>query len=220
MQSGWSSWRTDAQTGGDEAKKLEFRRALVWNHGHRNKTFEAQPGGNMRQNAGKEAVGRPTTVKRWTKTCLEYNAGKCIAQAEHPTHLHICSYCLSAAGRQCAHQERFGHRQIYDEASENDKAIKKLLQGGSSHANNPHNLMMNMNSNRIVHLDIKQASSLKEPPEKFLSPCGCGYLEKMGSHSPKMSVATLPHDGSKFICRVGSSQTSHGSNSPQLMPWR
>ena len=37
---------------------------------------------------------------------------------------HICAYCLSAAWRQCTHQERFCHRKVYDEAVKNGDAAK------------------------------------------------------------------------------------------------
>ena len=59
---------------GDEVKKLEFRRALVWNkaiEGHTTKTVKTQLGGNTRQQAGKEATGRPTTAKPGIKACAQ-----------------------------------------------------------------------------------------------------------------------------------------------------
>ena len=84
LENGRADW-------GDEAKKLEFQRALVWNkaiEGHTTKTFKTQPTGNTLQKVGKEATGRPTTAKPGTKACAPYNAGsamhKLITQ-------HICT---------------------------------------------------------------------------------------------------------------------------------
>ena len=78
----------------------------------------------MYQKAGNENAGKPTTAKPGTKACAEYNAGKCNTQANHPAHLHIWTYCLSAAHRQCAHQEHFSHMKIYDKEEKNDEAAK------------------------------------------------------------------------------------------------
>ena len=78
---------------------------------------------HMSKNAGKEVTGRPTTDKLGTKACAPYNAGKCNAQANHPAHMHICAYCLSAAWQQC-HQEHFCGRKFYNEAAKNGDAAK------------------------------------------------------------------------------------------------
>ena len=120
LENGHTDW-------GDEDKKLEFWKALMWNKSrevHTTKACKSFPAANTHQKTGIEATGRPTTAKPGTKACAPYNAGNCNAQAEHPMHLHICAYCLSAAHHQCAHQERFCHRKIDDEAAQNGKAEK------------------------------------------------------------------------------------------------
>ena len=51
---------------GDEAKKLEFWRALVWNkaiEGNTTKVFKSSLAANTRHKAEKEATGRPTTAE-------------------------------------------------------------------------------------------------------------------------------------------------------------
>ena len=71
--SGYSSWRTDKLTGGDEAKKLEFWRAQVWNktrEGHATKALKSSLVANTRQKARKEATRRPTTAKPAPKPVL------------------------------------------------------------------------------------------------------------------------------------------------------
>ena len=56
--------------------------------------------------------------KTGIKACTLFNQGKYRAQADHPSDHHICGHCLTwPSVCVCVHQERFCHRQIYDQAA-------------------------------------------------------------------------------------------------------
>ena len=82
---------------GDSDKKLEFRRALVWNPVYRHDSTKPQPMADSCQKAGRKAGNKLAPAKPGTKACCAYNLGKCSSQSEHPCDLHICAYCLVVA---------------------------------------------------------------------------------------------------------------------------
>ena len=102
---------------GDDAKKLEFRHAEVWNpmHRYRSPPYKIQPSAQPRQRVGKDVTSKPAMAKSGTKTSTD----KCMTQTEHPKQLHICTYCMAVACKQCANQEHFCHGKTYDEATKN-----------------------------------------------------------------------------------------------------
>ena len=60
LENGCAEW-------GGEPKKLEFRRALLWNPVQCNQTYKTQPTARTQQRGNKEATGKPTMAKRGTK---------------------------------------------------------------------------------------------------------------------------------------------------------
>ena len=59
LENGRAEW-------GDEEKKLEFRRTLVWNLVHRSSSTMSHPLAETRQNAGKESNGKSVPAKLGT----------------------------------------------------------------------------------------------------------------------------------------------------------
>ena len=104
---------------GNEAKKLEFRHTIVCNPVYQGTRHKAQPIAQPQQRPEKDVTGRMAMANPGTKACAAFNIGKCTMQADHPKELHIYTYCLAVAHKQCTHQECFCQCKSYNEATIN-----------------------------------------------------------------------------------------------------
>ena len=100
----------------DYEVKMEIRKSLVWHSAGHGTKVKQQPSAGGFKKPTRETLSKVVPATPQTRACIPYNDGKCTIPDEHPKVLHICSYCLVAAKRQCAHQERFCQRKMYESA--------------------------------------------------------------------------------------------------------
>ena len=60
-----------------------------------------------------DRLSTATIAKPDIKACSTFNKVGSMQKEEHPADLHICTFCLSAVNRQCAHSERLYRRKQY-----------------------------------------------------------------------------------------------------------
>ena len=66
--------------------------------------------GALRRRTPRQAAYTTIVVKPSTEACSAFQQGRLHSQEDHLMELHICTFCLSSVNRQCAHPERFCHR--------------------------------------------------------------------------------------------------------------
>ena len=96
---------------------MEFKRSLVWHLATRGMKIKLQPSAGDFTKPTRENLRKVVSaIMQTCKACTLYNERKSTTPDEHPKELHIYSYCLVAAKRQCAHHKRFCRRKTYDGA--------------------------------------------------------------------------------------------------------
>ena len=88
----------------DSDGKMEFRGSLVWHSAFHGSKAKQQPTARSYKKPTRETLNNVVLPTPQTCACTHtFNYGKCTTQDEHPKELHICSYYLVVAKRQCAH---------------------------------------------------------------------------------------------------------------------
>ena len=94
----------------DKDTKLKFKRDLIWHQPvATDKTVAAPAPAQKKQMREKLTFNVPATLGM--KGCVAYKQGENSNMAPHPKELHVCSFCLVAVNRLCAHQEFYWCRQ-------------------------------------------------------------------------------------------------------------
>ena len=106
MEQGRAAW-------GDEETKLKLQWRLVWHWVVPVRYSEAPSQGHPPQtrlpgtNPSIRGLVLNDSSKPGDKVCDGFNKGKCASNADHPSFLHVCSYCLYTVQHLCYHTEQY-----------------------------------------------------------------------------------------------------------------
>ena len=95
---------------------MEFRRSLVWHSAAHSTKIKLQTSAWGFKKPTTENLSKAVPATLQTQACTLNNEGNFTTPDEYRKELHICPYCLVSAKRQCAHQQRFCGRKMYDGA--------------------------------------------------------------------------------------------------------